>query len=124
MLLSIHYRLLTEHGGAAGLRDEGAFDAALARPQQILAYEPEADLARIAAAYGFGISRNHPFVDGNKRVAALATILFLERNGRIFTASEAEVAALFRLLAAGEMEESAFATWLRTHSRSRKRRES
>ncbi len=117
VLLLLYGRLLNEHGGAAGLRDEGGFDAALARPRQILAYEAKAGLATLAAAYGVAISRDHPFADGNKRVAALATILFLERNGRTFSAPEAEVVAMFRLLAAGEMEEGAFAAWLQQHSR-------
>lgn len=118
VLLSLHRRLLIEHGGPSGLgnnglRDEGAFDAALARPLQIRAYAPRADLFALAAAYGAGFSRNHPFVDGNKRIAALATILFLELNGWRFAAAEAEVVAMFRLLAAGEMEEAAFAAWLK-----------
>ena len=117
VLLSLHRRLLAEHGGAQGLRDEGGLDAALARPQQILAYEPKVDRYRLAAAYGVAISRNHPFVDGNKRVAALATILFLELNRRLFSAPEAEVVAMFRALAAGEMEEDAFAAWLKSHCR-------
>ena len=117
LLLSLHRRLLSEHGGAAGLRDAGGFDAALARPKQILAYEPRANLCKLAAAYGVGHSRNHPFVDGNKRIAALAVILFLELNGRVFTAPEAEVVAMFRLLAAGEIAEEAFAIWLKQHFR-------
>lgn len=117
VLLVLHRRLLTDHGGAEGLRDEGGFEAALARPQQIRAYESKADIVRLAAAYGFGFSRNHPFVDGNKRVAALATILFLELNGWIFSAPEAEVVAMFRLLAAGGVEEDAFAAWLASHCR-------
>jgi death-on-curing protein len=117
VMLALHRRLLSEHGGAAGLRDEGGFDAALARPKQILAYEPRANLFKLAAAYGVGLSRNHPFVDGNKRIAALAVILFLERNGRAFAAPEAEVVAMFRLLAAGEIAEEAFSAWLKQHSR-------
>lgn len=117
VLLALHRRLLIDHGGAEGLRDEGGFDAALARPQQIRAYEPKADIIRLAAAYGVGFSRHHPFVDGNKRIAALATILFLELNGWIFSAPEAEVVAMFRLLAADDIEEEAFAAWLVSHSR-------
>jgi death-on-curing protein len=124
VLLSLHTRLLNEHGGAGGLCDEGALDAALARPRQVLAYDPKADLFVLAAAYGVAISRNHPFVDGNKRVAALATILFLELNGRSFSAPEPEVVGMFRLLAAREMEEPAFAAWLKQHCRrARTRRE-
>lgn len=117
VLLALHRRLLSDHGGAEGLRDEGGFDAALVRPQQIRAYEPKADLVRLAAAYGVGFSRNHPFVDGNKRIAALATILFLESNGWVFSAPEADVVAMFRLLAAGGIEEDVFAAWLGSHSR-------
>ncbi len=124
VLLSLHGRLLNEHGGAGGLRDEGALDASLARPRQVLADHPKADLFVLAAAYGVAISRNHPFVDGNKRVAALATILFLELNGRSFSAPEPEVVGMFRLLAAREMEEPVFAAWLKQHCRrARTRRE-
>lgn len=117
VVLAVHNRLLREHGGAEGLRDEGGFAAALARPRQILTYEPKANLCKLAAAYGMGLSRNHPFVDGNKRIAALATILFLELNGRTFAAPEGEVVAMFRMLAAGEMTEVAFAGWLKQHCR-------
>lgn len=105
--------MLSEHGGTSGLRDEGGFD----QPRQILTYESRADLCKLAAAYGLGLSRNHPFVEGNKRIAAWATIPFLRCNGRVFTAPEAEVVVLFRLLAAGEMTEVAFAGWLTQHCR-------
>jgi death-on-curing protein len=117
VLLSLHVRLLNEHGGAGGLRDDGALDASLAKPREVLAYDRKADLFVLAAVYGVAISRNHPFVDGNKRIVALATILFLELKGRSFSAPEPEVVGMFRLLAAREMEEPVFAAWLKQHCR-------
>lgn len=116
LVLALHRRLLVEHGGAEGLRDEGLLESALARPRQRHSYD-EADLVTLAATYGFGLIKNHAFVDGNKRIAAMATIFFLEWNGHAFTAPEAEVAAVFDSLAAGKMTESALAEWLQRNSR-------
>ena len=118
LVLQVHDRQLLEHGGSAGVRDEGLLESALARPQQRWAYsEPAADLPALAAAYACGISRNHPFVDGNKRTAAVACELFLELNGYVLLAEDAELYPLFMGIAAGELEEDELATWLRDHAR-------
>lgn len=112
VLIAGHEELLAAHGGAAGLRDEGLLDSALARPHQLLAYG-KPDLFELAAAYASGIVRNHPFVDGNKRASFLAAALFLESNGQRLTAAEAEAAAAVFALAAGRIPEEGFAAWLR-----------
>ncbi len=118
---AVHPILLAEHGGAPGLRDEGLLESALARPRQIFAYA-ECDLPQLAAAYVVGIVRNHPFVDGNKRTAFMTGYVFLERNGLAFTAPEAEAAQAVLELAAGSIEETGFALFLRDHcKRVRKR---
>ena len=115
-VLIMHEEALAGHGGAAGVRDAGLFDSALARPLNLNAYG-EADAAALAAAYAFGIVRNHPFVDGNKRTAFLCAALFLELNGFRFTAGEADAALRVLALAAGEMGEDDFAAWLRENTR-------
>jgi death-on-curing protein len=104
---------LAEHGGLSGLRDQGALDASLARPQHLHAYEPKADLARLAAAYGFGLARNHPFSDGNKRVAFLAMGLFLALNRTELTADPIEAIAVIFRLAEGKLSELELAEWIR-----------
>ncbi|MGD9981788.1 MAG: type II toxin-antitoxin system death-on-curing family toxin [Hyphomonadaceae bacterium] len=105
---------LAAHGGAGGIRDLGLLDSALARPLNLHAYDPDADAAALAAAYAFGIIRNHhPFVDGNKRTAFLTAALFLEANGFRFVASEADVIVRTFALAASEIGEAEFAAWLR-----------
>ena len=110
----LHGESLAEHGGAPGLRDEGLLASALARPRQLVAYgEPPPDLAALAAAYGIGLARNHPFVDGNKRAAFLAVGLCLLLNGQRLVATQAEATAAMVALAAGELDEAAFAAWLR-----------
>ncbi len=111
-VLLLHDESLTIHGGASGVRDMGLLESALARPQNLHAYG-EGDAAALAAAYAFGIIRNHPFIDGNKRTGFLAAALFLEANGYRFTASEAEVVMRTLALAANEIGESEFAAWLR-----------
>jgi death-on-curing protein len=114
----IHDRQLLEHGGTPGLRDEGLLESALARPRQKWAYsEPAADLPALAAAHAGGISRNHPFLDGNKRTAAVACELFLELNGYVLLAEDADLYPLFLGLAAGEIDEDELAAWLRDHTR-------
>ena len=113
-LMLLHDESLAEHGGAPGLRDEGLFDSALARPQHLLAYG-EPDLADLAAAYGVGLAKNHPFVDGNKRAAFLAVGLFLFLNGHRLAATQAEATLVMFDVAGGVMDEPAFATWLRQH---------
>jgi death-on-curing protein len=111
LVLAIHDEQLREFGGPPGIRDMGALESALGRPKNRWAYEG-GDLPRLAAAYGFGIARNHPFVDGNKRAALLAIITFLGLNDVEFTASEAEAVIMIRDLAAGEIDEDVLARWI------------
>ena len=116
VILAIHDEQLAEHRGGTGVRDDRLLDSALARPQNRLAYDARADLATLAAAYAFCLVRNHPFIDGNKQTAFVAAEVFLDLNGMTLTASdEACVLAMLRL-AAGEIEEDAFADWLRTNA--------
>lgn len=112
VVLAVHDEQLAEHGGPAGLRDEGLLESALARPRNLLAYGSP-DLAALAAAYAFGIVRDHPFADGNKRVSLIVTELFLALNGLTLTADDAECVLTWRSLAAGRMREEEFAAWLR-----------
>jgi death-on-curing protein len=114
----LHDESLAEHGGRPGLRDEGLLESALARPLQLMAYG-EPDLAALAAAFGFGLVRNHAFVDGNKRAAFLATGLFLALNGQRLMTTQADATLTMLALAAGDLSEDAFADWLRTHTQPR-----
>jgi len=114
-LLLLHDESLAEHGGAAGLRDEGLLESALARPQHLESYGSP-DLADLAAAYGVGLAKNHPFVDGNKRAAFLAVGVFLTLNGQRLVATQAEATLTMLGVASGELAEVAFATWIRTHT--------
>ncbi|MFZ4534861.1 type II toxin-antitoxin system death-on-curing family toxin [Propionivibrio sp.] len=113
-LLLLHDESLAEHGGASGLRDEGLLDSALARPLNRVAYEVP-DVAALAASYGYGVVKNHAFVDGNKRVAFLCVGLFLAINGWRLKASQLEATSAMLAVAAGELDEAAFAEWLRRH---------
>ena len=115
----LHDESLAEHGGASGLRDEGLLESALARPVNLAAHG-RPDVADLAAAYGVGLARNHPFVDGNKRVAFLAVGLFLALNGRRLVASQAEATLTVLAVAVGQMDEAAFARWLREHNKPRR----
>lgn len=118
-LLLLHDESLAEHGGGAGIRDEGLLDSALARPLNVEAYaDPAAppDLATLAASYGVGLAKNHPFVDGNKRAAFLAVGLFLYLNGHRLQATQAEATLTMLAVAAGDLTEDAFAAWLRAHA--------
>lgn len=118
LALAVHDRQIAEHGGASGVRDRGMLESALARPQQLLAYGgAEVDPPALAAAYAFGIARNHPFVDGNKRTAAVACELFLELNGWLLPAEDTELYPIFLALAAGELSEDDLAAWLRARAR-------
>ena len=108
----LHDESIAEHGGASGLRDEGLLESALARPQN-LAANGTPDLAELAAAYGYGLAQNHPFVDGKRRAAFLAVGLFLALNGRRLAVTQAEATVVMLALAAGELEEPAFAAWIR-----------
>lgn len=113
VLDAAHLDQLREHGGLPGIRDENALEAALARARQKHHYEPDSDLATLAAAYAFGLARAHPFSDGNKRAAFLAMMLLLGLNGKDLDATEAEVVQVMIALAAGSLGEDAMATWLR-----------
>jgi death-on-curing protein len=112
--LAAHAEQLTLHGGPEGVRDNGALESALARPLNLAVYG-EPDPAALAAAYAFGLARNHPFVDGNKRTAAVVSVGFLFLNGYGFVASEAELAVQFQALAAGELSEDEMAHWFRRY---------
>jgi death-on-curing protein len=112
VLLAVHDEQLVEHGGAVGLRDAGLFDSALARPLNLAAYA-ELDVADLAAAYGVGLAKNHPFVDGNKRTAFVATELFLVLNGYKLLATDADCVLTMLGVAAGDLDEAAIAAWIR-----------
>ena len=113
---AVQFDLIREHGGMPGLRDEHALEAALARPLQRRAYDAEADLAELAAAYGYGLATGHPFHDGNKRIAFVTMAVFLELNGAPLEADEAEVVTVMLSLAAGETTEGQLASWVRTRT--------
>ena len=112
--LAVHDRQLAEHGGPAGVRDPGALESALARPVNQWAYG-EDDPCALAAAYAFGIARNHPFLDGNKRTAWVFARLFLRLNSRSLSFTPGEAVAITLALAAGEISENELADWFRTH---------
>ena len=114
VLCAVHAEQLAEHGGLAGLRDANALQSALARAEQ-LAHYGSPDGAELAAAYGFGIARNHPFSDGNKRTAFVATELFLVLNGFELQAIDADCVITMLGLAAGDIDEASFAAWIRAH---------
>lgn len=113
-MIAIHQRQIAEHGGSEGLRDAGLLASALARPQNLLAYaEPQPDLAALAATYAYGFARDHPFVDGNKRVALVAARTFLLLNGTNLEASQNEKFLTFLQLAQGSLTEEELADWIR-----------
>jgi death-on-curing protein len=112
LVIAFHAEQLKEFGGPEGIRDLGTLESALGRPPNKFAYEA-AELPELAAAYAFGIARNHPFVDGNKRAALLALVTFLDINGIEFDAPESEAAAMILGLAAGEVSEEGLARWIR-----------
>lgn len=111
-VLKMHARQLAEHGGGVGVRDEGLLDSALQRPVNKMSYQSP-DLADLAAAYAFGIARNHPFIDGNKRTALVASRTFLLINGFQISASPDEKLRAFLALAAGNLSEEDLAAWFR-----------
>lgn len=116
LIVAVHESQLAEHGGAAGVRDNSLLASALARPQQLWSYGgPPPDMATLAAAYGFGVARNHPFVDGNKRSALVAMETFLNINGWELKASNVECVRQLLSLAAGDVSEVELGDWLRTH---------
>jgi death on curing protein len=114
--LALHGRLLALYGGAPGMRDSGLLESALARPRHLHAYAVNPDVIELAAAYTFGIIRNHPFVDGNKRTGFVVGVLFLEMNGYRLIASEEDATQAVLSLADGTLAEAAFAAWLRANS--------
>jgi death-on-curing protein len=120
-VFAAHDRLLAAHGGAAGLRDAGLLKSALARPPQHYAYGSP-DLIELAALYTAGLVRNHPFVDGNKRTGFAVGITFLELNGLYFHASEEDVTSTVFALAAGDLDEAGYAAWLRSNTKSKRKR--
>lgn len=111
----VHQRQLAEHGGLSGIRDEGLFLSALARPQQLWCYGiPSADLCSMAASFAYGLAKNHPFLDGNKRTPAIACELFLNLNGILFSVGEEQKYPHFLALASGDHSEESFTDWLHT----------
>jgi death-on-curing protein len=116
---AIQTDMLLTHGGMPGLRDENALESALARPRQRFSYDPEADVAALAAAYGYGLARNHPYNDGNKRVAFMVMAVFLGLNDCDLVTSEADVVTTIVALASGELGEDALEDWIRAHLRRR-----
>jgi death-on-curing protein len=124
LALAMHERQLAEHGGTGGVRDEGLLESALARPQQLHAYgDPAPDLCDLAAALAYGLARNHPFLDGNKRTAHVAYRTFLALNGADLVATDEEKYLTMLALAEGKLSERDFATWLRERVRTRGRGE-
>ncbi len=119
VLMAVHDEQLAEHGGAAGTRDIGLFESALARPQQ-LAHYGEPEVFDLAAAYGYGLARNHPFIDGNKRTAFVAVELFLMLNGQELVADDASCVLTMLDVAAGQIDEASFAQWLREHTQQKR----
>jgi death on curing protein len=115
VLTGVHPRLIRAHGGSHGVRDENLIQSALARPRQRWTYDPECDLADLAASYGFGLAKNHGFVDGNKRIALAALGIFLASNGQMLEAPEPEVIRAMEGIASGEMGETELAAWIRSH---------
>lgn len=111
---AVHEAQLAEHGGSAGVRDAGLLHSALARPQHLVAYGLP-DLADCAAAYGYGVARNHPFIDGNKRTAFVCTELFIELNGMRLVVDDIDCVRTMLAVAAGEIDEATFAAWLRAY---------
>jgi death on curing protein len=118
LVLAMHDRQLAEHGGSSGVRDDNLLESALARPQQLHAYgDPAPDLADLAASLAFGLARNHPFVDGNKRTAAVSCETFIELNGGSLEADDIELFTRYLALAEGQLKHDEFASWLRERIR-------
>ena len=116
VLLALHRAHLAEHGGAEGLRDAGLFESALARPQNRWSYASDVSPFQLAAAYGYGLAKNHAFVDGNKRTALVSMLLFLELNGYKLAASQEQRYEAVLREASGDMEEGQLAEWLSAHA--------
>ena len=112
---AVHFDQIREHGGLHGLRDEGLLESALARPRHKWTYKRRPDLASLAAAYGYGLVRNHPFRDGNKRIAFLAMVIFVGLNGFDLDADETDVVTAMVTAASGQLTERQLANWVRKH---------
>ena len=112
---AMHTELIREHGGRPGIRDESLLQSVLARPRNLKAYK-DADVTQLAAVYAYGICRNHPFIDGNKRVALMSAYVFLRMNGYALNATEEEAASVFLHLAEGTITEKRLSNWLRAYS--------
>lgn len=119
-VLALHEQLLAAFGGSAGIRDAGLLESALARPENLFAYGTP-DVYALAASYGFGLVKNHPFVDGNKRTGFAVAVLFLELNGYRFEAGEADATIRTLALAAGDLHEADYAAWLKANARRARR---
>jgi death on curing protein len=113
IILAIHEEQLAQHGGGVGIRDEGLQESALARPRNLAAYNDDADLAALAAAYAFGLARNQPFIDGNKRTAHVAIELFLVEHGHVLITEDGDAVLTFLALASGDLSEEQLADWIR-----------
>jgi len=116
VVLIAHEESLARFGGAAGIRDEGLLDSALSKPENLFAYQTPS-VFELAVSYGFGLVKNHPFIDGNKRIGFIVAVVFLQLNGWRLEASEVDATLRTLALAAGELSEAEFAEWLRAHSR-------
>ena len=116
VVFMLHEQSLAHYGGSSGVRDEGLADSALGKPQNLFAYG-KPDIFDLAASYAFGLVKNHPFIDGNKRTGFVVAVVFLELNGYKFHASEVDATVRTLALAAGEMSEAAFAQWLKANSK-------
>ena len=115
LVIAVHARQIAEHGGSAGIRDKSLLQSALARPQQLYAYgDPSPDIAALAASLAYGVAKNHPFVDGNKRTAAVLCELFIMVNGMSLEASDQEMLSVFLALAGGSLNEEELANWIRS----------
>jgi death-on-curing protein len=120
VVVAVEEQLLAVFGGASGIRDAGLLESALARPKNRFAYEPTAvTIFDLASAYAFGLAKNHPFVDGNKRIAFATATMFLELNGYRFEAGEVDAVVRTLALAAGELKELEYAQWLKANSKRR-----
>ena len=123
LVSAVHQMLLAEHGGLPGIRDKGLLESALARPQQKFAFEKNVSIFDLAAAYSYGLARNHSFVDGNKRIALTIAAVFLELNDYSLDVPEAEAVVIYQQLAAGTLTEETLAEWFRDSSVSKITRE-
>ena len=116
LVIAVHQMLLAEHGGLLGIRDEALLDSALNRPKQRFTYDDKFSLFDLAASYTYGLARNHPFMDGNKRIALSVGAIFLELNGYSLNAPETEAVVIIEQLAAGDLTEEDLANWFKVSS--------